>query len=284
MAPECSISEASSRLEQQVELRLQRTEQHLEERLEVLATRLLESQRRLVEAVESEAAAGRRGLMVRMEELSVAMATGQRSVAKALESHGHRIEALQGQVSMLGTASAAPDLSGLERAVEALAAEQRQLRPPAAGAGSACSISASDAAERDLEAMEPPKPLPLPALEEAFALPALPMPADADADPRKSSAQAASAAARGAAGPLPGRGRPAEGPAGDRVAEVHLWVSQQGLSRLPFDKLVLHLDRLGVELSIPEQDRLKRCLLQSGSTLEHLLHGNRSCPDVGAVL
>ena len=46
-----------------------------------------------------------------------------------------------------------------------------------------------------------------------------------------------------------------------RVAGVHQWVVQEGWVHAPFDKLVLHLDALGVELSIQEQDDLKMVLL-----------------------
>merc|ERR1712039_1015351 len=42
-----------------------------------------------------------------------------------------------------------------------------------------------------------------------------------------------------------------------RVEHVRWWIRQQGWVNQPFDKLVLHLDRLGIELSIAEQDHLK---------------------------
>jgi len=45
-----------------------------------------------------------------------------------------------------------------------------------------------------------------------------------------------------------------------RVALVQQWVRQNGWGGLAFDKLVLHLDRLGVELSEAEQDALQWCL------------------------
>lgn len=45
-----------------------------------------------------------------------------------------------------------------------------------------------------------------------------------------------------------------------RVSLVQQWVRQQGWAGAPFDKLVLHLDRLGVELSETEQDALQWCL------------------------
>lgn len=46
----------------------------------------------------------------------------------------------------------------------------------------------------------------------------------------------------------------------DRVAHVKWLIQQFGWSGVAFDKLVLHLDRMGIELSIPEQDRLRRVL------------------------
>lgn len=48
-----------------------------------------------------------------------------------------------------------------------------------------------------------------------------------------------------------------------RLEHIQWLVKQQGWSSVAFDRLVLHLDRLGIELSIPEQDQLKRVLYRS---------------------
>eukprot|EP00931_Biecheleriopsis_adriatica_P046519 TRINITY_DN26727_c0_g1_i1.p1 TRINITY_DN26727_c0_g1~~TRINITY_DN26727_c0_g1_i1.p1 ORF type:complete len:855 (+),score=186.02 TRINITY_DN26727_c0_g1_i1:39-2567(+) len=45
-----------------------------------------------------------------------------------------------------------------------------------------------------------------------------------------------------------------------RVTAVLHWVKKQKWTTLPFDKLVLNLDMVGIQLSVAEQDLLKRCL------------------------
>jgi len=54
-----------------------------------------------------------------------------------------------------------------------------------------------------------------------------------------------------------------------RLQNVKKWAVERGLANTPFDKLVMHLDSLGVQLSIPEQDALKE-LMQSGPLAETL--------------
>lgn len=44
------------------------------------------------------------------------------------------------------------------------------------------------------------------------------------------------------------------------MASLKQWVIQQGFADVPFDKLILKLDRLGIELSVSEQDVLRRLL------------------------
>eukprot|EP00971_Amphidinium_carterae_P328100 6459816-Amphidinium_carterae.1 len=50
-----------------------------------------------------------------------------------------------------------------------------------------------------------------------------------------------------------------------RLLNMKRWAIERGLSNMPFDKLVLHLDSLGIQLSIPEQDALKQ-LMQAPPT------------------
>jgi len=52
---------------------------------------------------------------------------------------------------------------------------------------------------------------------------------------------------------------------GARIAGVRGWVRQQGLTNRPFDKLVLHLEHLGIQLSVTEQDLLKGALREADS-------------------
>lgn len=73
--------------------------------------------------------------------------------------------------------------------------------------------------------------------------------------------------------PVPGHGCSAMGaplcvsvpPDCERMLAVHSFILSAGISHVPFDKLVLYLDSLGVHLSIYEQDTLKSILqLQHG--------------------
>jgi len=45
-----------------------------------------------------------------------------------------------------------------------------------------------------------------------------------------------------------------------RLLNMKRWAVERGLANMPFDKLVLHLDSLGIQLSIPEQDALKQLM------------------------
>jgi len=55
------------------------------------------------------------------------------------------------------------------------------------------------------------------------------------------------------------------GSSNTRVTAILHWLQKQQWSTIPFDKLVLKLDSLGVELSIAEQDMLKQCLQHPGT-------------------
>mmetsp|Transcript_3641 Transcript_3641/g.9218 ORF Transcript_3641/g.9218 Transcript_3641/m.9218 type:complete len:945 (-) Transcript_3641:38-2872(-) len=45
-----------------------------------------------------------------------------------------------------------------------------------------------------------------------------------------------------------------------RLLNMKKWAVDRGLANVPFDKLVLHLDSLGIQLSIPEQDALRHLM------------------------
>mmetsp|Transcript_34355 Transcript_34355/g.97433 ORF Transcript_34355/g.97433 Transcript_34355/m.97433 type:complete len:118 (+) Transcript_34355:1-354(+) len=52
-----------------------------------------------------------------------------------------------------------------------------------------------------------------------------------------------------------------------RLEHIFWWIKQQGWSSMAFDRLVLHLDRLGIELTISEQDHLKRGLYRGSGAM-----------------
>ena len=46
----------------------------------------------------------------------------------------------------------------------------------------------------------------------------------------------------------------------ERMLAVHSFILNAGISHVPFDKLVMYLDSLGIHLSTSEQDTLKSVL------------------------